>query len=125
MGQSVPFLIWTKARPSGDDTRCPGALPGWMRWLLAVCLIVVGESPETSEMSSIPGYEALLSAAQLSVSPDRLGSLPWENNNLLAEVFGDPVRLEPELKRPRVVHDFVPMVASASSSTGRSEDIKA
>ena len=104
LGALVAFLIWAKVRRPGDDTRCPGTLPGWKRWLLVVSLFVVGGAPSADlhqaaeVMSQIPGYEALLSAAQLSVAPERLGSLPWETNALLAEVFGGPVPLEPELK---------------------------
>ena len=119
MGRSAVNWIWTKTRRPGDDTRCLSIALGWMRWLLVVGLFVIGDSPETSlhqaavEMSSIPGYEALLSAAQLAVPPDRVGSLPWETNQFLAEVFGEPVQLEPEFKRPRIVHDFIPSVASA------------
>ncbi len=73
MGPSATFLIWTEARRPGDDTRCPSIALGWMRWLLVGCLFVIGESPETNlhqvaeSMSNIPGYESLLSAAQLSV----------------------------------------------------------
>ena len=124
LGSLAAFLIWTKARRPGDDTRCSGTALGWKRWLLVVSLFGAGELP-AADMSSIPGYEALLSSAQLAVPTERVGNFPWETNSLLAEVFGVPVRLEPDFKRPRIIHELVPLVVAESSSKTRSDNIKA
>ena len=119
-----------KERRLGDDTRCLSTALGWKRWLLVALLSVVADAPatcavaEASAMSNIPGYEALLNAAQISVPADRVGALPWESNQFLADVFGDPVTLEPEFKRPRIVHDIVPAALSSESKSVHVENMK-
>ena len=152
-GESTASLICSRGRQPGDDTRCPSIALGWKRWLLVSLTFVVGDSPatavttvasasveskyctwipdclesvESETMSQIPGYEALLSSAQLAVEPGRLGSFPWESNALLAEVFGGPVQLEPEFKRPRIEHEY-PAGASTSSKpeAGLNQALKA
>ena len=64
-------------------------------------------------MSSIPGYDEFLRAAQGTNEILRVGVMPWEANSLMDQVFGGGDWLQPRLKQPRL-SNYVPSSSSAS-----------
>ena len=64
-------------------------------------------------MSSIPGYDDFLRAAQGTNETLRVGVMPWEANSLMEQVFGGGDWLQPRLKQPRL-SSYVPSSSSAS-----------
>jgi hypothetical protein len=70
--------------------------------LLIVCIrhVEVPFEVDSETMSSIPGYDAALSAALLLVPAASPVRFPWERGKVMQQLFGDDSA--PEIKRPRL-----------------------